>query len=343
MQHSGLKPYVWMLCGCGWFAAMVVFIGAANQHCAWQTVAVFRAAIAAVFATTLAVATRAKLTFGTPILWLRSVAGSLSMVTSFYALTHLPGSDVLVITNSFPVWVALLSWPAFGERPTLGVLAAVLTAVAGVAVCNKADFAQFQLAHVAAVVASLFTAVAMMGLNRIKGVSSLGVVVHFSWVSVAFCGMTYFLPAREGETPKPILPEDWLTWVRLLSVGITATVGQIFLTKAFRGGQATKVSVVGLSQVVMVMLWEVGWDRREFNVWQLLGTALVLGPVAYLMIRERKGRGKATSPPNPLPLHGEGVSETDRSPVIAASLRVPTRERSQARGEDTDSTTTPAA
>ncbi len=299
MQSSGLKPYLWMLCGCGWFAAMVVFIGMANGHVAWQTVAVFRASIAAVFATVLAVATGAKLTFGTPILWLRSIAGSLSMVTSFYALTHLPGSDVLVITNSFPVWVALLSWPAFGERPTLGVLVAVLAAVGGVAVCNEFKFNDLQPAHFAAIVASVFTAVAMMGLNRVKGISSLGVVVHFSWVSVAFCSMTYLMPPREGEVAKSVLPEDWNIWLLLLAVGTTATVGQIFLTKAFRGGQATKVSVVGLSQVVMVMLWEGLFGGREFNVWQLVGTLLVLGPTAYLMIRERRRNVEVTAPATP--------------------------------------------
>ena len=317
MQTSGLKPYLWMLCGCGWFAAMVVLIGAANDHVAWQTVAVFRATLAALFATALAIVTRAKLTFGTPILWLRSVAGSLSMVTSFYALTHLPGSDVLVVTNSFPVWVALLSWPAFGERPTAAVAAAVLAAVAGVAACNGFQFSQFQPAHFAAIVASIFTAVAMMGLNRVKGVSSLGVVVHFSWVSVAFCALTYLMPAGEGEA-KPFLPEDGSTWLKLLSVGATATVGQIFLTKAFRGGQATKVSVVGLSQVVMVMLWEGVYDQRAFTLWQLVGTVLVLGPTAYLMIRERKHKS-----PSPLVGEGPGVRGTGRSEAETGITKAP--------------------
>ncbi len=311
MQSSGLKPYLWMLCGCGWFAAMVVFIGMANDHVAWQTVAVFRASIAAVFATAIAVATGAKLTFGTPILWLRSIAGSLSMVTSFYALTHLPGSDVLVMTNSFPVWVALLSWPAFGERPTVGVIVAVLAAVGGVAVCNQFNMTQLEPAHFAAIVASVFTAVAMMGLNRVKGVSSLGVVVHFSWVSVAFCACTFLMPAKDS---KPVLPVEWVHWVVLLAVGTTATVGQIFLTKAFRGGQATKVSVVGLSQVVMVMLWEAVFGGREFNVWQLVGTVLVLGPTAYLMIRERGRSSTETSPPGPLSQGRGGVQPAQPHP-----------------------------
>lgn len=291
MHTPGVKPYLWMLCGCGWFASMVILINACTEHVAWQTVAVFRAAAAAVFATTLAVATRTPLTFGTPILWLRSVAGSLSMVTSFYALTHLPGSDVLVITNSFPIWVALLSWPAFGERPTLAVSAAVLSAVAGIGVSKGFDFSEFQLAHISAVVASVFTAVAMMGLNRVKGVSSLGVVVHFSWVSVAFCSAAYLFPLGE----RPVLPDAWPDWLTLLGVGATATVGQIFLTKAFRGGTASKVAVVGLSQVVMVMAWEAVVTGRAFNGWQIAGTVLVLGPTAYLMARERKM--PTTTPP----------------------------------------------
>jgi drug/metabolite transporter (DMT)-like permease len=76
--------------------------------------------------------------------------------------------------------------------------------------------------------------------------------------------------------------------LKLFAVGGTATIGQVFLTKAFRGGVATKVSVVGLSQVVMVMLWESIIDGRSFTLWQLFGAALVLGPTAYLMARERK-------------------------------------------------------
>jgi drug/metabolite transporter (DMT)-like permease len=164
-------------------------------------------------------------------------------------------------------------------------MAAVLCGVVGVAVTQKAEFNRFELAHFAAVFASLFTAVAMMGLNRLKGMKSLAVVVHFSAVSAVFCGASFFL--FERTTGNDRLAEPMIL-LKLLMVGATATIGQVFLTKAFRGGAATKVSVVGLSQVVMVMAWEGLVHGREFNEWQLLGTALVLGPTAYLMARERK-------------------------------------------------------
>jgi len=134
----------------------------------------------------------------------------------------------------------------------------------------------------------------MMGLNRLKGLPSLAIVVHFSAVSVLFCGSTFLLFPL--STVAPLTPNDGLTWGKLVMVGATATIGQLFLTKAFRGGKATSVSVVGLSQVVMVMLWEAAVDGRRFDGFQLGGTILVLGPIAYLMGRERP---KAAEPSEP--------------------------------------------
>jgi drug/metabolite transporter (DMT)-like permease len=281
-----MRPYVWMLCGCFWFAWMGIFAHSLGGQCDWQVVAFVRSFLATLFAAIIAVGSGATLVwFRPPVLWVRSVAGSLSMLCFFYSLNHLPVSDVLTLTNTFPIWVAFLSWPMAGERPTLGVWLAVLCSVAGVAFTQQADFSRLEAAHFSALAASGFTAVAMLGLNRLKGVGSMAVVVHFSAVSALFAVASYFLQGREHGFDASV---RYTNLPALLAVGVCATVGQIFLTKAFRGGSATKVSVVGLSQVVMVMLFEGLVERREFTAWQLLGTALVLGPSGYLMAREQR-------------------------------------------------------
>jgi len=281
-----MRPYFWMLCGCFWFSWMGIFAHSLQGVCDWQAVAFVRSFLATLFAAIIAVSVGAKFVWLRPrILWVRSISGSFSMLTTFYALTHLPVSDVLTLTNTFPIWVALLSWPLAGERPTLGVLLAALCAVAGVAVTQKADFGKLELGHYSALAASGFTAVAMLGLNRLKGVGSMAVVVHFSGVSTLFCVVAYLLDERETGIAKL---EETENLVLLLGVGVVATLGQVFLTKAFRAGSATKISVLGLSQVVMVMLYEGLVEHREFTAWQLLGTMLVLGPSGYLMARERR-------------------------------------------------------
>ncbi len=286
MTSPPLRPYIWMLCGCFWFAWMGIFAHALGGVCDWQIVAIVRSFLATIFAAIIALSMGAKLVWFRPrVLWVRSIAGSSSMVCFFYALARLPVSDVLTITNTFPIWVALLSWPLSGEKPTLGVLLAVLCSVLGVAVTQKADFSQLQTAHFTALAASAFTAVAMLGLNRLKGVGSMAVVVHFSAVSTLFGVAAYFVADRVDGMAALGEAENLFA---LAGVGIFATIGQVFLTKAFREGSATKVSVVGLSQVVMVMLIEGLVQHRAFTSWQIVGTVLVLGPSGYLMANERR-------------------------------------------------------
>lgn len=294
MPNVGIRPYVWMMSGCFWFTLMVLFTGAVKDDCDWQLVAVARGALAFVFALTLALVLGARLVFaGTGVLWMRSVAGSCSMVSTFYALTHMRGSEVLTITNTFPLWVALLSWPLAGERPTLGVMGAVVCSITGVALTQQASLADLPTAAWSALAASGFTAVAMLGLNRLRGVSPLGIVVHFSGVATVFCAASYFV---FDHSDVPVRRLDWTTAGKLLGVGASATVGQVFLTLAFRSGSATKVSVVGLSQVVMVMAAErIGGHHFEWS--QILGTVLVLGPTGWLMAREHRLPRKGSEPP----------------------------------------------
>jgi drug/metabolite transporter (DMT)-like permease len=277
-----------MLSGCVFFSVMGVLANAAGQECDWRLVLLARSGLVTVFALSLALIIRARLAFLRPgVLWMRSLAGSCSMVATFYALTRpdFPVSNTLTLTNTFPVWVAVLSWPMVGERPTVGVWLAVLCAVAGVALTQQPHVAGFPLAAWAALAASGFTAVAMLGLNRLRGVSSLGVVVHFSAVSTLF-GLSTFLFLERGNAPDHLA--DPTVLAMLLGVGLTATAGQVFLTLAYRSGSATKVSVVGLSQVVMVMAFEAVVHDRRFDAMTLAGTALVLGPAGWLMVRARK-------------------------------------------------------
>jgi drug/metabolite transporter (DMT)-like permease len=283
-----------MLCGCGWFAVMALLTREAGKFVDWQAVAIARSGLATLFALTLALATGARLVFVRPrILWLRSIAGSLSMLTTFYALTRMDTSAVLTLTNTFPAWVAILSWPLAGEKPGGGTWAAVGIAVVGVALVTNAGHlgvhpdAPPWLPPTAAVCASFFTAVAMLGLNRLQGVAPLAIVVHFSAVATLFCTAGFFLFDRTTGTDRLA---DTDTLLPLLGVGATATVGQVFLTLAFSRGHATTVSVVGLSQVVMVMAAEAAFGWKTFTPTMLLGTLLVLGPTAWLMLRARKAQ-----------------------------------------------------
>jgi drug/metabolite transporter (DMT)-like permease len=216
-------------------------------------------------------------------LWVRSVAGSVSLVCTFYALGRLPPYIVLTLTNTFPIWVAVLSWPLLGERPSAAVWLAAASGVAGVALIQGqlrlADFEADWFALALALVASVSTAVAMLGLHRLQDLDTRAIVVHFSGVAALACVGTLLVGAPADVRPLA----DGRTAGLLLAVGMTATVGQLFLTKAFAAGPPARVSVVGLTQVVFALGLYVLLEGPEFHPATLVGIALVMAPTAWVM------------------------------------------------------------
>jgi drug/metabolite transporter (DMT)-like permease len=275
-----------MLLGSFSFAVMSALAHAARASCDWQVIALARTGLVLLFAWLLARAANARLVFLRPgILWMRSVAGSISLVCTFYALTRLPVSDVLTLTNMFPVWVAVLCWPLLHEPPSAGVWIAVASAVLGVAFIQQPHLAEGNFASLIALVSSMSTAVAMIGLHRLQHLDARSIVVHFSAVGVVFCVAAFFIfgPSSLDPDPSALPASGGMLFLLLLGIGVAATAGQLFLTKAFAAGPPARVAVLGLTQVVFAMAFDLAFWHRSFNRGTLIGIALVLGPSAWLM------------------------------------------------------------
>ncbi|MFM7058027.1 MAG: DMT family transporter [Planctomycetota bacterium] len=282
-----MRPYLLMLAGAMAFAVMGLFAHAADGHCGWQWVALARSALALLIAASLAGWERTPLVFLRPrTLWIRSLAGSLSVLCNFYALSHLPVSDALTLTNMFPVWIAVLSWPMLGRFPERDVWLSVGCSICGVAVMQQSFPVSFGPGMLAAMTGSVTSAVALMGLHRLKGLPASAVVVHFSAVSTVIVAVALGVQSRcSGSGFFAEAPVTFTAGGLLLGVGVAATTGQLLLTRAFASGAPARVSVVGLSQVVFAMLLEMSlWGRRP-GVWSFAGMLLVTLPTAWLMLR----------------------------------------------------------
>src|SRR5262249_38292074 len=154
----------------------------------------------------------------------------------------------------------LLSRPLQGEAPSLHVWLSVASSVCGVALIQHppgestwAFLPPFNLAALVALCGAFTTAVAMLGLNRLQGVETWAIVVHFSGVACVACLGSFFL----GQPPAWRQVLQGPTLLLLLTVGVTATIGQLFLTRAFSAGPPAKVAVISLTQVVFAMILDV--------------------------------------------------------------------------------------
>lgn len=292
-----------MLLGSFVFSIMAAFTHALSDRVDWQVVALARSGVAFVLAIVLAWLGGGRLVFWRPgMLWVRSLSGSVSLVCTFYALTHLPLAEVLTVTNTFPVWLALLSWPMLGERPGSDVWVASIMGVAGVALIKQpwsnGDIALEWFPLLAAFMAAWSTALAMLGLNRLGHVDTRAVVAHFSGVGSLFAGLALIIfPREHAET---VVDHGSVLYL-LAGVGLTATAGQLCLTRAFTTGPASSVAVVGLSQVLFAVAIDWVFFQKSVNAVAMLGMVLVVVPTAHVILqrdRKRRSEESARSPAN---------------------------------------------
>ena len=271
-----------MLAGALSFATMGALSHAAGERCDWRLVAVARTSVAFVLSASYAKATGVRLVaLGPRVLWVRSLAGSLGVLGAFYALTHLPISTALTLSNTVPLWVTLLAWPVLGQRPSASVWLAVAVGIVGVALIQKPEVAGDNLALILALGNALSTAVAVIGLNRLGGVDARAVVTHFSGVSTVFT-VGFLLLSGADVSYAPLA--DASTLLLLIGVGLAGTLGQLAMTKAFALGSPSKVSVVGLTQIVFALVFDLLLWRRRFDLLTVFGIALVAAPSGWLML-----------------------------------------------------------
>jgi drug/metabolite transporter (DMT)-like permease len=280
-----------MLVGSVCFAMMALLAESLRDHFTFPWITMIRSGVATLLAISFAYASGARLVFLRPgSLWIRSLSGWASMICGFYAMTHYHVEIVLALTNMYPLWVAILSWPLLGKPPTARTWFALVISFVGMWLVYgsglNARSAETGLSYNPAVAipmaiaAGMLSGVALINLHRVKHIDTQAVVAHFSGVATALS----FVVWATLPMATPTQEIDNASVIRILGVGVAATFGQICLTKAFSSGVPARVSVVGLSQVVVAALVKWLTEGRTPTWGSLVGMGLVLAATVWVIL-----------------------------------------------------------
>lgn len=272
------------------FAAMGAMAHALGPRCHWMQIALVRALFMYIsIVATARVAGVRLVVWRPPVLWVRSLAGTSSLVCSFYALTRLPVAEVLTLTNTYPIWIILMSWAAFGQRPAARDLVAVGCGMLGVILIERPRLGHDQVAASIALLGAFFAGVALLGLHRLKDIDPRAVVAHFAGVATVVAGAILAWRSSSGSgtttAAAAALMSDPTTLCLLGGVGLTGTVGQVFLTKAYAVGMPSRVAVISLTQVIFGLGFDLTFWGRGMPPIALVGMALILAPTAWSTYR----------------------------------------------------------
>lgn len=204
-------------------------------------------------------------------LWLRGLFGSLALMLSFASIQMIGPGESAFLAASSGLFVAMLGpWVLKQQNSALAWLA-IMGSMVGVALLFSPrlvgdDFLGRSMALGTGFLAAIaYLMVAKAGRSN----STESVIFYFCFIGAAI-HLAYF--GYFGFSP----PTSMDVWILLFGGGISASIAQFYLTKAYQIAPAALVSAIAYLSPVLSLFWGVVLFSRTPDAQALVGCGLVL-------------------------------------------------------------------
>jgi drug/metabolite transporter (DMT)-like permease len=222
------------------------------------------------------------------LLIFRGLAGAVSLIQGFYLIQTIPLAAATTLTHLSPIFTTLIAIWFVKERVAPIQLAFFVLSFVGVVMIQGFDY-RITPWHLAVGISASFC----MGLayNSVRRLGSdehpLVIMFYFPLICLPFTALySYFYWVQ---------PQGW-EWLYLLLVGITAQLGQYFMTVSYKIATVSRVAIVAYSEVLFAIVLGYVLFGENFNLLTYAGMTLVAAGVV-LNIRLRPASKAAVALP----------------------------------------------
>ena len=276
---------LWMLFASFIFAIMGVCVKLASATSSTSEIVLARGAVGVIvlFALSRARGLSLKTLFPWQHAW-RGFVGVTALWLWFFAIGRLPLATAMTLNYMAPIWIAAivftLGWWHNTRRFEWGLSIAIVTSFAGVALLLKPTIhAEQWVGGLTALISGFLSALAYI---QVKKLGQLGepeyrVVFYFSASGVIAGLISGLIDSwlRRGEL-HIFHQLSGIDALLLVSIGVTATVAQVAMTRAYRLGAMLVTANLQYTGIVFSSIWGILiWgDRLDMSGW--LGIAIIL-------------------------------------------------------------------
>lgn len=190
----------------------------------------------------------------------RSGAGLAGMYCFFHAIAHMRLADAVLLSYSLPLFTPMIAFLWLGERVPRGLWRGILLGLAGIGLVLKPGQGVFEPVALFGVASAVFTALAQVGVRRLTETEpATRIVLYFSVIATAVSAvpLAWSWQAPEGDE-----------WLLLVTMGMAATIAQLFLTRAYGQAPAAQIGpfiyacvpFAALLDGVVLGLWPDAWS-----------------------------------------------------------------------------------
>jgi S-adenosylmethionine uptake transporter len=277
---------LWMLFASFMFSLMGVCVKLASTTSSTSEIVMCRGATGMVVI--LAMAQLRGLPLRTDFPWhhaWRGFVGVTALWLWFFSFPRLPLATAMTLNYMAPIWIAgivfTLGWWHKQRRFEWGLAAAILTSFCGVALLLKPTIHADQ--WVGGLVALISGVVSAFAYLQVRKLGQLGepeyrVVFYFS-AAGALGGMLSGLIDSYVDTGHVRLLHALSAYdaLLLIAIGISATIAQIAMTRAYRLGAMLVTANLQYSGIVFSSVWGILIWGDQIDLYGWLGIVIILG------------------------------------------------------------------
>ncbi len=214
------------------------------------------------------------------------------MVCWVYSVSLIDVGVATVLSDTSPVWTAVLAWPLLGERIDRTKIVALTLTGAGIALIARLFDARFLSINATGVGLALITGVAW-GLYGIMGRRALR--RYDSWTVLLYtfgAGMLFLLPLQPVDGLRQVaLQPTSLLWIAFLAL-IPSIAGYGLYTIGLRFLKVTVAAILVTFEPLIAVLLAWVFLGEHLTWLQMVGAVLVIAGLVTLQFEWRQPRSK---------------------------------------------------
>jgi drug/metabolite transporter (DMT)-like permease len=191
----------------------------------------------------------------------RAFCGTAALVLFFHAIADIPVANAILLNQSAPIFVLPLAVFFLHEKVSKTHVALVFLALVGVALVIKPSSEMINIPGLLGLASAVFAAAVYVLVRKLTQTENTTTIVF--WFTAFAAVSTIPMVAPVFVVPGPT------TLATLVGVGIFATIGQYWMTSAYRYGEAGRLAVIGSSAAVFGVFF-------DYLIWTHLPDTLTL-------------------------------------------------------------------
>lgn len=263
---------LWMLVAALGFAIMGALVKVGAQKFSSGELVFYRS-IFGLIAIWLYIFTK-KLPLTTPVLYKqmsRALVGFASLVLFFYAIAHLPLATAITLNYTSPLFLALITTFMLAEKLKKSLFFGLILGFIGVSLLLKPSINSSDwLAGSMGLLSGIGAAFAYMH------VKLLGKANEPDWRTVFYFTLISTIGAGLWMLFDRFHTIEWQDLPVLLGLGVSATIAQLAMTRAYRTGDTLVVASLAYVTVVIASLFGVIWWYEHLSLDAYFAIALII-------------------------------------------------------------------